>query len=48
MGCYYPQVSSTFLLAGQDIERGNKNREMDDMRQDYIKEKGYKVEEMRE
>ena len=28
--------------------RGNKKREMDDMRREYIKEKGYKVEEIRE
>ena len=33
-------------LTEQDIERGNKKREMDDMRREYIKEKGYKVEEM--
>ena len=33
-------------LTEQDIERGNKKREMDDMRREYIEEKGYKVEEM--
>ena len=33
-------------LTDQDIERGNKKRDMDDMRREYIKEKGYKVEEM--
>ena len=51
MGCYYHFCScqeSRPSLTDQDIERGNKKREMDDMRRDYIKEKGYKNEEMRE
>ena len=34
-------------LTEQYIERGNKKREMDDMRREYIKEKGYKVMECR-
>ena len=35
-------------LTEQDIEQGNKKREMDDLRREYIQEKGYKVEEMGE
>ena len=49
MGCYYHFCSCQDArpsLTEQDIERGNKKREMDDMRREYIKEKGYKVEEM--
>ena len=49
MGYYYDFYScqeARSFLAYQDIERGNKKREMDDMRREYIKEKGYKVEEM--
>ena len=49
MGCYYHFCSfqeARPSLKGHDIERGNKKREMDDMRREYIKEKGYKVEEM--
>ena len=49
MGCYYHFCSCQEArpsLKDQDIERGNKNREMDDMRPDNIKGKGYKVEEM--
>ena len=49
MGCYYHFCSCQEArpsLTEQDIERGNKKREMDDMRREYIKEKGYKVEEM--
>ena len=49
MGCYYHFCSSQEArpsLTDQDIKRGNKKREMDDMRREYIKEKGYKVEEM--
>ena len=51
MGCYYHFCScqeSRPSLTDQYIERGNKKREMDDMRREYIKEKGYKNEEMRE
>ena len=50
MGCYYHfcscQEARPSLTERHDIERGNKKREMDDMRREYIKEKGYKVEEM--
>ena len=49
MGCYYHFCScqeTRSSLTEQDTERGNKKREMDDMRREYIKEKGYKVEEM--
>ena len=51
MGCYYHFCScheARPSLTEQDIERGNKKREMDDMRREYIKEKVYKVEEMGE
>ena len=51
MGCYYHFCSCQEAypsLTDQKIERGNKRREMDDMRREYIKEKGYKVEEIRE
>ena len=33
-------------LSDEDIERGNKKREMDQMRMQYIKEKGYSFFEM--
>ena len=49
MGCYYHFSSCQEArpsLTEQYIERGNKKREMDDMRREYIKEKGYKVKEM--
>ena len=49
MGCYYHFCSCQETrpsLTEQDIERANKKREMDEMRREYIKEKGYKVEEM--
>ena len=49
MGCYYHFCSfqeARPSLTEQDIERGNKKRELDDMRREYNKEKGYKVEEM--
>ena len=49
MGSYYHFCSCQEArpsLTDQDIERGNKKREMDDLRREYIKEKGYKVEEM--
>ena len=51
MGCYYHFCSCQEArpsLTEQNIERGNKKREMDDMRGEYIQEKGYKVEEIRE
>ena len=49
MRCYYHFCSSQEALPSlteRDKERGNKKREMDDMRREYIKEKGYKIEEM--
>ena len=49
MGCYYHFCSCQEArpsLTEQDIEPGNKKRDMDDMRREYIKEKVYKVEEM--
>ena len=49
MGCYYHFCSCQEArpsLTEQDIERGNKKREMNEMRREYIQEKGYKVEEM--
>ena len=49
MGCYYQFCScqdARPYFTEQDIEQGNKKREMDDMRREYIKEKGYKVEEL--
>ena len=33
-------------LTDDDIKRGTKKREMDDLRKDYIREKGYSIEEM--
>ena len=48
MGCYYHFCSRQEArpsLTDQDIERGNRKRSMHDMRWEYIKEKGYKVEE---
>ena len=49
MGCYYHFYSCQKArpsLTEQDIERGNEKREMDHKRREYIKKKGYKVEEM--
>ena len=49
MGRYYHFCSCQEArpsLTEQDIERGNKKREMDEMRREYIQEKGYKVEEI--
>ena len=49
MGCYYHFCSCQEArpsLTDQDIERGNKKGEMDEMGREYIIEKGYKVEEM--
>ena len=49
MGCYYHFCSCQEArpsLTDQDIERGNKKREMSDMRREHIREKGYKVDEM--
>ena len=49
MGCYYHFCSCQETcpsLSEQDIERGNKKREMDELRREYIKERGYKIQEM--
>ena len=49
MGCFYHYCScqeAGTALTEEDIERGNKKREMDQMGKQYIKEKGYKVVEM--
>ena len=49
MGCYYhfcPCQETRPSLSDEDIERGNRRREMDDLRREYIREKGYKIEEM--
>ena len=39
-------ITARASLTAEDIERGNKKREMDQMRKQYIEEKGYKVVEM--
>ena len=49
MGCYYHFCSCQETrpsLSEQDIERGNKKREMDELRREYIKERGYKIQEL--
>ena len=49
MGCFYhycPCQEARLSLTEEDIERGNKRREMDQMRKQYIKEKGYNIVEM--
>ena len=49
MGCFYhyfPCQEAQPSLTEEDIGRGNKRREMDQMRKQYIKEKGYNVVEM--
>ena len=49
MGCFYqycPCQKARLSLTEEDVERGNKNREMDQMRKQYIKEEGYNVVEM--
>ena len=45
MGCYYHFCfcQEARPLTDQDIERGNKKKEMENMRREYIKEKGYKL-----
>ena len=48
MGCFYqycPCQEARPSLIEEDIERGNKKREMDQMGKQYIKEKGYNVVE---
>ena len=49
MGCfchYYLCQETRPSLTEEDMERGNKKREMDQLRKHYIKEKGYNVVEM--
>ena len=49
MGCFYrycPCQEGRPSVTEDDIERGNKKREMDQMRKQYIREKGYNVVEM--
>ena len=49
MGCFYhycPYQEARLSLTEEHIERGNKKREMDKMRKQYIKEKGHNVVEM--
>ena len=49
MGCFCLYCScqeARLSLTEEEIEHGNKKREMDQMRKQYIKEKGYNVVEM--
>ena len=49
MGCYFhfcPCQEARPSLTDDDIERGTKKREMDDLRKEYTGEKGYSIEEM--
>ena len=49
MGCFYhycPCQEAPPSLTEGDIERGNKKREMDQMRKQYIREKGHNIVEM--
>ena len=49
MGCFYhycPCQETRPSLNKEDIERGLKKREMDNLRKQYIKEKGYNVVEL--
>ena len=49
MGCYYHFCSCQETrpsLSEQDFERGNKKRQMDELRREYIEERGYKIQEM--
>ena len=51
MGCYCHLCSCQETrpsLSEQDIERGKKKREMDELRREYIKERVCKIQEMRE
>ena len=48
MVCHYHFCSCQEIcpsLSEQDIERGNKKREMDDLRREFLKERGYKIQE---
>ena len=49
MGCYYlycPCQEARPSLTDADIGRGIKNRQQDEMRRDYIQQKGYQIVEM--
>ena len=49
LGCFYyyfPSQEARPSLSEEDIRRGNKKRELDQMRKQYIKEKEYNVVEM--
>ena len=51
MVCYYhycPCQEGRPSLTDTDIERGVEKRQQDEMRRDYIQEKGYQIVEMRE
>ena len=51
MGCFYHYCACQEArpsLTEEDIERGNKKREMDRMKKQYIKETGYNVTEVTE
>ena len=39
-------LETRLFLSEQAIERGNKKQEMDEMRREYIKERGYNIQEM--
>ena len=49
MGCYYHYChcqEARTSLTETDIERGRKTRQQDEMRRDYIQQKGYQIVEM--
>ena len=49
MGCYYhycPCQEARPSLTDDDIERGVKKRQQDEMRRDYIQQKGYELVEL--
>ena len=49
MGCYFhfcPCQETRPSLTDDDIKRGTKKREMDELRKYYIREKRYSIEEM--
>ena len=51
MDCYYqycPRQESRPSVTEEEIQRGNKNRELDEVRKQYIQEKGYNVIDMYE
>ena len=49
MGCYYhygPCQEARFSLTDADIQRGMKKRQQNEMRSNYIQQKGYQIVEM--